>query len=82
MGMAAHESRKDGLRRDPGGLPPRDAENLALIIIGWDTFWCALSSLVVSGNITTSGTLIIGNNNSYPNLQLGLTNGHSLGVAS
>ena len=37
----------------------------------------------VSGQTTlNSGTLIVGNNNLYPNVQMGSTNGHNLGVAT
>ena len=36
-----------------------------------------------SGNATMNGgNLIVGNSNSYPNVQLGSTNGHNLGVAT
>ena len=41
------------------------------------------STLNVSGLTTlNSRTLVVGNYNSYPNLQSGSTNGHNLGVAT
>jgi hypothetical protein len=40
------------------------------------------SSLNVSGNTILNNSLIVGNNNSYPTIQLGSTNGYNLGVAT
>jgi hypothetical protein len=40
------------------------------------------SSLNISGNTILNNSLIVGNNNSYPYLQLGSSNGYNLGVAS
>ena len=42
-----------------------------------------MSSLNVSGNTTlNSGELTVGNNNSFPNLQLGSTNGNNLAITT
>ena len=35
-----------------------------------------------NGSLIASGKLIVGNNNSYPDLQLGSTNGNNLGIAT
>jgi hypothetical protein len=37
---------------------------------------------VDNGNTTITGKLMVGNNNSYPDLQLGSANGYNIGVAT
>jgi hypothetical protein len=39
-------------------------------------------SIDSSGNVSCTGSIFVGSNNSYPNIQLGSTNGHNIAIAT
>ncbi len=53
-----------------------EVNNINTITMGRDMGWGSISSVKITSK------LIVGNNNSYPDLQLGSTNGNNLGIAT